>query len=109
MVEKLAEKYLTEEEKKKIQGWARTNCSRHCASGWPNNSAASAVTTARPIACCDSDYARFGNFPPVLYWRGTVKGFQALMMQALERGTPLTAGELMKVQGLSEPPPEAKT
>ena len=45
----------------------------------------------------DSYYARFGNFPPVLYWRGTVKGFQALMMQALERGTPLTASELMKV------------
>jgi len=41
-----------------------------------------------------------------------VKGFQALMMQALERGTPLTADELMKVQGHSEPsepPPEAKT
>ena len=36
----------------------------------------------------DSYYARFGNFPPVLYWRGTVKGLQALMMQALERGTP---------------------
>ena len=47
----------------------------------------------------DSYYARFGNFPPVLYWRGTVKGFQALMMQALERGTPLTADELMEVQG----------
>jgi len=45
----------------------------------------------------DSYYARFGNFPPLLYWRGTVKGFQALMMQALERGTPLTASELMKV------------
>ena len=56
----------------------------------------------------DSYYARFGNFPPVLYWRGTVKGFQALMMQALERGTPLTADELMEVQGHSEPPPEAK-
>ena len=37
----------------------------------------------------DSYYARFGNFPPVLYWRGTVKGLQVLMMQALERGTPL--------------------
>ena len=60
----------------------------------------------------DAYYARFGNFPPVLYWRGTVKGLQALMMQALERGTPLTADELMKVQGHSEPsepPPEAKT
>ena len=57
----------------------------------------------------DAYYARFGNLPPVLYWRGTVKGFQALMMQALERGTPLTADELMKVQGHSEPPPEAKT
>ena len=57
----------------------------------------------------DAYYARFGNFPPVLYWRGTVKGFQALMMQALERGTPLTADELMKVQGHGEPPPEAKT
>ena len=45
----------------------------------------------------DSYYARFGSFPPVLYWRGTVKGLQALMMQALERGTPLTASELMKV------------
>jgi hypothetical protein len=29
----------------------------------------------------------------------TVRGLQALMMQALERGTPLTADELMKVQG----------
>ena len=56
----------------------------------------------------DAYYARFGNFPPVLYWRGTVKGLQVLMMQALERGTPLTADELMKVQGHSEPPPEAK-
>ena len=45
----------------------------------------------------DAYYARFGNFPPVLYWRGTVKGLQALMMQALERGTPLTADELMEV------------
>ena len=57
----------------------------------------------------DAYYARFGNFPPVLYWRGTVKGLHALMKQALERGTPLTADELMKVQGHSEPPPEAKT
>ena len=57
----------------------------------------------------DSYYARFGNFPPVLYWRGTVKGLQVLMMQALERGMPLTADELMKVQGHSEPPLEAKT
>ena len=57
----------------------------------------------------DSYCARFGNFPPVLYWRGTVKGLQALMMQALERGTPLTADELMKVQGHSEPSPKAKT
>jgi hypothetical protein len=56
----------------------------------------------------DSYYARFGNFPPVLYWRGTVKGLQVLMMQALERGMPLTADELMKVQGHSEPPLEAK-
>ena len=47
----------------------------------------------------DSYYARFGNFPPVLYWRGTVNGLRVLMMQALERGTPLTADELMKVQG----------
>ena len=30
--------------------------------------------------------------------RSTVKGLQALMMQALERGTPLTADEPMKVQ-----------
>jgi len=52
----------------------------------------------------DAYYARFGNFPPVLYWRGTVKG-----LQALGRSTPLTADELMKVQGHSEPPPEAKT
>ena len=43
------------------------------------------------------------KFSAVVYWRGTVKGFQALMMQALERGTPLTADELMKVQGHSEP------
>ena len=55
----------------------------------------------------DAYYARFGNFPPVLYWRGTVKGFQALMMQALERGTPLTADELMEVQG-HKPSPEAR-
>ena len=55
----------------------------------------------------DSYYARFGNFPPVLYWRGTVKGFQALMTQALERGTPLTADELMEVQG-HKPSPEAR-
>jgi hypothetical protein len=34
---------------------------------------------------------------------------RVLMMQALERGTPLTADELMEVQGHSEPPPEAKT
>ena len=47
-------------------------------------------------------------FRPVLYWRGTVKGLQVLMMQALERGMPLTADELMKVQGHSEPPLEAK-
>ncbi len=46
----------------------------------------------------DVYYARFGNFPPVLYWRGTVKGLLALMMQALERGTPLTADELMEMQ-----------
>jgi hypothetical protein len=57
----------------------------------------------------DAYYARFENFPPVLYWRGTVRGLQALMMWALERGTPLTADELMKVQGHSEAPPEAKT
>ena len=57
----------------------------------------------------DACYARFGNFPPVLYWRSTVKGLQVLMMQALERGTPLTADELTKVQEHSEPPPEAKT
>jgi hypothetical protein len=56
----------------------------------------------------DSYYARFRNFPPVLYWRGTVKEFQALMMQALERGMPLTADELMKVQGHNPPAPEAK-
>ena len=37
----------------------------------------------------------------------TVRGLQALMMQALERGAPLTADELMKAQ--CEPPPEAKT
>ena len=55
----------------------------------------------------DAYYARFGNFPPVLYWRGTVKGLQALMMQALERGTPLTADELMEVQG-HKPSPEAR-
>ena len=58
-------------------------------------------------ATADAYYARFGNFPPVLYWRGTVKGFQALMMQALERGTPLTADELMEVQG-HKPSPEAR-
>ena len=57
----------------------------------------------------DAYYGRFRTFPPVLYWRGTVKGLQALMMQALERGTPLTADELMKVQGHNPPPPEAKT
>ena len=45
----------------------------------------------------DSYYARFGKFPPVLYWRGTVKGLRVLMMQALERGTPLTADGLMEV------------
>ena len=55
----------------------------------------------------DAYYARFGNFPPVLHWRGTVKGFRALMMQALERGTPLTADELMEVQG-HKPLPEAR-
>jgi hypothetical protein len=57
----------------------------------------------------DAYYGRFGTFPPVLYWRGTVRGLQALMMQALERGTPLTADELMKVQGHNRSPPEAKT
>ena len=51
----------------------------------------------------DAYCARFGDFPPVLYWRGTVKGLQALMMQALERGTPLTADELMMVQGHKSP------
>jgi len=55
----------------------------------------------------DAYYARFGNFPPVLYWRGTVKGLLALMMQALERGAPLTADELMEVQG-HKPSPEAR-
>jgi hypothetical protein len=34
---------------------------------------------------------------------------QVLMMQALERDKPLTADELMKVQGHNPPPPEAKT
>jgi hypothetical protein len=57
----------------------------------------------------DAYYARFRKFPPVFYWRGTVKGLQALMMQALERGTPLTSDELMKVQGHNPPPSEAKT
>src|SRR5262245_55403541 len=42
----------------------------------------------------DAYYGRFGNFPPVLYRRGTVRGLQVLMMQALVRGTPLTADEL---------------
>ena len=40
-----------------------------------------------------------------------MKGLRVLMTQALERGTPLTADELMKVQGHSEPsepPPEAR-
>jgi len=36
-----------------------------------------------------------------------VKGLQVLMMQALERGTPLTADELMEVQG-HKPSPEAR-
>jgi hypothetical protein len=40
----------------------------------------------------DAYYARFGH-PPVLYRRGTVKG-----LQALERGTPLTADELTPEQ-----------
>ena len=56
------------------------------------------ATMSEPGWVSDAYYARFGNFPPVLYWRSTVKGLQALMMQALERGTPLTADELMKVQ-----------
>jgi hypothetical protein len=55
----------------------------------------------------DAYYARFGNFPPVLYWHGTVKGLRVLMMQALERGTPLTADELMEVQR-HKPSPEAR-
>ena len=63
----------------------------------------------RRVGSATPTYARFGNFPPVLYWRGTVKRLQALMMQALERGTPLTIDELMKVQEHSEAPPEAKT
>ena len=76
----------------------------HAASGWKQRLAEATMSWVS-----DCYYAGFGNFPPVLYWRGTVKGFQALMVQALERGTPLTADELMKVQGHSEPPPEAKT
>ena len=32
----------------------------------------------------DAYYARFGNFPPVLYWRGTVKGLAKTEARAEE-------------------------
>jgi hypothetical protein len=75
----------------------------------PLRAAARAETKSETGWVSDAHYSRFGNFLPVLYRPSTVKMLQALTMQALERGTPLTADELIKVQGHSEAPPEAKT
>jgi len=54
-------------------------------------------------------YTRFRMGPPMWWWRGSLEDLDALMVMAMERGTPLTAEDSAKAQGIELPPPNAKS
>ena len=47
--------------------------------------------------------------PPAMAWHGEPAALEALMEQAIRDGKPLTSRYLLKVQGLKDAPPGAKT